>query len=157
MRFEFLLRWVRLYRARLLLISALSILSSAATLAIPWLAAQFLGDLVIGNVGHLESTLLLLALALVVLTAITITVAILSEAASGRILAGLREEAYRRVQSMPMAFHEAHRGGDLLALVTYEVGTLSSFLTATLAKMPSMLVTAAGAFALLFQIGRAHV
>lgn len=150
MRFEFLLRWVRLYRARLLLISALSILSSAATLAIPWLAAQFLGDLVVGNVGHLESTLLLLALALVVLTAITITVAILSEAASGRILAGLREEAYRRVQSMPMAFHEAHRGGDLLALVTYEVGTLSSFLTATLAKMPSMLVTAAGAFALLF-------
>lgn len=155
MNTRFLTDRARPYFGDLAVISAVAVLSAIATLAIPWLAGQFLGGVISGATEgpfDMRVTIALLLIALVSLTAINIGVAVLSQAASGRILAGLQRETYARIQAMPISFHDRSKSGDLLALMTYEVGNLSSFLTATLANVPAMLMTAAGAVILLFLI-----
>ena len=149
---RFLLHWARRFRSDLVLIGGLSLIGSIATLALPWLIARLAGG-VTGEMNiALEQTLVWLVIALVSLTAMSIVVTILSEAASGRILAALRREVYDHVLALPVAFHDRHRHGDLLALMSYEVANLSTFLTATLAQMPAMLMTAGGAVIALFLI-----
>ncbi len=152
MNIRFLAERARPHRRDLVTIAGLSILSALATLTIPWLAGQFLAGVISGVAVELGLVLALLLAALVWMTGVNIAVAILSQAASGRILAGLRAETYARIQAMPMSFHDRSKSGDLLSLMTYEVGNLSGFLTATLAKLPAMMLTAGGAAALLFLI-----
>lgn len=152
---RFLVDRARPHFGDLALISAMALLGACAALAIPWLAGQFLGGVIGGSRAEpvdLTRTVVLLLGALVALTAINIVVAVLSQAASGRILAGLRSETHARIQAMPISFHDRSKSGDLLALMTYEVGNLSGFLTATLANVPAMLMTAGGAVILLFLI-----
>jgi len=152
MRLAFLRHWTSRFRGELALIGGLSLASSAVTLALPWLAAQLAASMVGEASVNLNQTLILLAIALIGLAGTTILVAILSERASGRILANLRQETHERIVAMPMAFHDRSRGGDLLSLMSHEVENLSTFLTATLARVPSMAMTAAGAFIILFII-----
>ena len=144
--------WAQRYAGGLATIGALALASALATLALPWLAAQLAAGIA-GDVAiDLGQTLALLILALIVLTVTNILVAIASERASGRILTGLRAEAYGHVQALPISYHDSHRQGDLLSLVSYEVQHLSTFLTATLAQVPAMVLTAGGAVAVLFWI-----
>lgn len=150
MKLAFLTSRARPFLGELLLISGLSVVSAFATLALPWLAGNFLSGVLGDTAIDMGGTLVLLVVALVSLTALNILVAILSELASGRILAGLRRETYNHIQAMPISFHDRSRTGDLLSLMTYEVDRLSRFLTSTLAAVPSMLITAAGALVLLF-------
>lgn len=157
MKFAFLWHRARPFLPELASISGLAVVSSLATLAIPWLAGQFLAGVIGegaagGRAIDTGEILTLLVLALVALTAVNIAVTILSEVASGRILAGLRQETYERVQAMPLSFHDSSKSGELLALMTFEVGNLSNFLTSTLANVPSMVLTAGGAVILLFLI-----
>lgn len=152
MNIRFLTARARTHRRDLIAIAGLSIFGALATLAIPWLAGQFLAGVISGAALELRLVMALLLAALVWMTATNIAVAILSQAASARILAGLRAETYARIQAMPMSFHDRSKSGDLLSLMTYEVSNLSGFLTSTLAKLPAMLLTAGGAAALLFLI-----
>ncbi len=147
-----LLRWARQHLGSLAVIGGLSLLGSLATLALPWLAAQLAAGIMGDTKIDLETTLALLCLALIALTGSTIIVAILSEQASGRILAALRKDAYAHIQALPVSFHDSNPQGDLLSLMSYEVQNLSTFLTATLAQLPAMLITAVGAIVLLFVI-----
>jgi ATP-binding cassette subfamily B protein/subfamily B ATP-binding cassette protein MsbA len=150
MNLAFLWQRARPFVFELALISAATILGSAALLSIPWLAGQLLGGLAGDGTVQLGPTLGLLIAALIAMTGLNILVAILSELASGRILAGLRREAYGHLQALPVSFHDQHANGDLIALMTYEVDRLTGFLTQTLATLPSMLLTAGGAIVLLF-------
>lgn len=149
---RFLLHWAGRFRGDLVMIGGLSLAGSLAALALPWLVARLAGGVIGEMTAPLDQTLVWLALALVSLTVMNIAVTILSEAASGRILAALRQEAYDHVLALSVAFHDRHRHGDLLALMSYEVANLSTFLTATLAQMPAMLMTAGGAVIALFLI-----
>lgn len=150
MNFAFLWQRARPFVPELIVISIVTLLGSGAVLAVPWLAGQLLGGLVGDTSIDLGQTLVLLVAALLLMTLFRIIVTILSELASGRILAGLRREAYAHLQALPIAFHDQTNSGDSLAIVTYEVDRLTGFLTDTLANLPSMLVTAAGAVVLLF-------
>lgn len=149
---RFLLHRAALYRGRLATIGAVTALSSLAALAVPWLAGQLIGGMVDGIAMRAQDAIGLLVLVLVLSTAFTITGQILSLAASGRILSDLRVEAYARLQSLPMAFHDRSRQGDLLAVTTWEVNDLSTFLTGTLARLPAMAITAVGSIVLMFLI-----
>jgi ATP-binding cassette, subfamily B, bacterial len=147
-----LLHRARAHFGSLAVIGGLSLLGALATLALPALAARLAAGIA-GDVAiDLRTTLVLLAAALVAVTAVSIFVAILSERASGRILAGLRRDAYAHIQSLPVAFHDSHRTSELYSLMSYEVQNLSTFLTTTLAQLPAMLMTAGGAVVLLFVI-----
>ncbi len=148
----FLLRRAAPYRNQIALISALTLISSLALLAIPWLAGQLLGGVIADGAIDLPLIVGLLIGALVLTSVLGIAAAIVSARTSGRVLADLRLEAYAHVQGLPMGFHDRSKQGDLLALMTYEVNNLSTFLTSTLASAPSMVLTALGAIILLFAI-----
>lgn len=153
MNSRFLIDRARPFMGDIAAISAVALLGAVATLAVPWLAGQFLGGVIAAgrdDPADVRITVALLVAALGCVTAINIAVAVLSQGASGRILAGLQRETYGRIQAMPISFHDRSKSGDLLALMTYEVGNLSNFLAATLANVPAMLLTAAGAVILLF-------
>lgn len=150
MTFFFLWKRARPFLPELALISVLSLLSAMASLAIPWLAGSFLAGAFGDATVDLGTTVTLLVGALVALTSINILVAVLSEVASGRILAGLRRETYDHLIALPIAWHDQNSSSELLALMTHEVGRLSNFLTTTLANVPSMMMTALGAVLLLF-------
>ncbi|QFT75982.1 ABC transporter ATP-binding protein [Erythrobacter sp. THAF29] len=152
MDFGFVWRHARQFRGELLLISGLTIASSLATLAVPWIAGQLLGDIVEGTALDGSRLLGLLVVALVGLTGLNIAATIASASASLRILGQIRKEVYEHIFLMPMAFHDKRSTGDLLALMTYEANNLSSFLASTLANAPSMVLTAGGAVVLLFLI-----
>ncbi|MEM7781569.1 MAG: ABC transporter ATP-binding protein [Pseudomonadota bacterium] len=152
MNTAFLWQRARPFMGELVVISVVTILGSAALLAVPWLAGQLLGGLAGDATIDIAQTLALLVTALVIMTTLNIFVAILSELASGRILAGLRNEAYTQLQALPVSYHDHNRSGDLLSLMTAEISALAAFLTSSLATLPSMLVTALGAVILLFII-----
>lgn len=152
MNLNFLFERARPFAFELALICLITLIGSAATLAVPWLAGQFLGGLLSGAGGGVERTLGLLVMALVAMAGLNVAVTVLSELASGRILAGLRLEAYHHLQSMPVEAHEQAQLGDLLALITYEVKVLSTFIANTLATIPATIATAAGALVLLLLI-----
>lgn len=157
MTIGFWLEWARRFRWPLAMIGGLTILSSAATLVVPWLAAQILGGMFANNANgpaaiDLSQTLIFLVAALVTLTVLNIVAAIISERASTSILTELRKRIYNHVQMMQLGFHDAARRGDVLALTSYEVGNLSDFLANTIANAPAMILTAVGAIAVLFWI-----
>lgn len=140
------------YRYRLILVGALTLASSLATLTIPWLAGQMAGGMLTPKSGSQTwlVTLLLAALALIAL--LNFAASWLSGATSARLLADLRLRIYQHLQSLPLEFHENHRQGDTLALMTYEIASLGHFLTGTLVNIPPLLLTAAGAVFLMFRI-----
>ena len=150
----FWLEWAKRFRWQLAGISALTLLSSIATLAVPWFAAEALGGVVTASktAPELTQTLLLLVSVLALLTGLNIAAAIQSERASSRILTELRKRLYEHAQIMPLAFHDEQRAGDVLALTTFEVGNLSDFLASTLANAPAILLTTLGAIAILYWI-----
>ena len=155
MSFDFWSQWARKFNRELMLICALTLLSSAATLAVPWLAAQMLSGIISPGESQsldLGEILLLLVLALITLTVLNVTAAIMSEQASMRILTDLRIKIYNHVQLLRLGFHDDARRGDVLALTSYEVGNLSDFLAGTIANAPAMVLTAMGAVVILFAI-----
>jgi ATP-binding cassette, subfamily B, bacterial len=151
-KLAFLVACARPYAGRLALVAAVAIAGSLTALAVPWLAGQVLGGVIAGGVDRAGTGIVLLVGALVGTAFASASAAILSAATSSRILADLRAATHRHVQSLPMAFHDSNRTGDLIALMTYEVNNLGEFLSSTLARVPAMVVTAAGAIALLFLI-----
>lgn len=151
---KFWMEWAQRFRWQLAGISALTLLSSLATLAVPWLAAEALGGVVTDTSGgrDLSQTLVILIAVLALLTGLNIAAAIQSERASTRILTDLRKRLYEHVQIMPLAFHDEQRAGDVLALTSYEVGNLSDFLASTLANAPAIFLTTLGAIGILYWI-----
>lgn len=138
------------FRSDLLLISVLATLSALATLALPWLAGQMLAGVITPGGAVTGVTVAMLVGTLAFSTVLGIAAELVSVHVSGRILAALRMEAYTHIQGLPLSFHDRNRQGDLLSVMAWEVASLSQFLTSTLARTPSMLLTAAGSTALLF-------
>jgi ATP-binding cassette subfamily B protein/subfamily B ATP-binding cassette protein MsbA len=151
-RLGFLLARAQPFAGPIALISALTLASSAATLAVPWLAAQLLGDILQPNSEAITGIAFLLALALIGMTTFNIASSLISSRTALSILSQLRADTHFHIASLPLAFHDRARKGDLIALMTYEVTRLSAFFSGTLARLPAQLFTAAGATAMLLWI-----
>jgi ATP-binding cassette subfamily B protein/subfamily B ATP-binding cassette protein MsbA len=147
-----LLKYAGPYRWPLALVALLMLASSAVTLAVPWLAGQMLGGIFSEQGKNLNTLVGWLLLALALITGLKVVVAQLSGSISARMLADLRQRVYDHLQSLPLAFHQAHRQGDTLALMTYEVARLSRFLSSTLISIPPLLLTVLGACILMLRI-----
>lgn len=152
MGFKTLLDHSRPYAPSLGLIVLLSLLSSFAFLAIPSLAARLLGGIFRVAEIDLASVVALLLAALCALSMLRILGALLAASVGTRIEADFRRDIYRHVQRLPIGFFDQSRQGDLLALLTWEVSSLSSFISGTLTSVPSALIVGAGAMAILFTI-----
>lgn len=152
MEFSALLSHARPYRGRLALVVLLSLLGSLAGLALPWLAARLLGGVLDASTVDTATVALLLIAALVLLTGLTIAGGLVSAAVSHRIQSDFRRDIYAHMQRLPLGFFDQSRQGDLLALMTWEVSRLSTFISGTLTSVPAALLTSAGAVAILFAI-----
>ena len=149
MQLRDLLLLARPYRTQLAL---MSVAGSLVSLAIPALGARLLGGM-FGKGEAPTGVIAALLVGAVVLTALVgFLTALWSGMASARILADQRQRIYRHLQSLPIGYHENHRQGDTLALMTWEVSSLGTFLTSTLTGIPARLMTAAGAVAIMFTI-----
>lgn len=125
---------------------------SAATLALPWLGGQF----AVGVITAAEIDLGAVAYLLLVFFALQALFHFLSAYVLSRtgqkILAELRSRIFNHLMSLPLRFFHEHRQGDILAILTREVEILSGFVTSTLLRFPSLLLTALGAVLLMFTI-----
>jgi ATP-binding cassette subfamily B protein/subfamily B ATP-binding cassette protein MsbA len=147
-----LLAHARSYRGRLVVVVVLSLLGSIASLAIPWLVGQMLGGILGQKTVDLTLVAILLVVTLIMLTGISISAAIFSNAVSTRMEADMQRLVFAHMQRLPLGFFDQSRQGDLLALMTWEVSRLSGFLSGTLTGVPATLLTAAGAAIILFTI-----
>ncbi|HRI80116.1 MAG TPA: ABC transporter transmembrane domain-containing protein, partial [Cyclobacteriaceae bacterium] len=113
-------------------------LSSATTLAFPFLAGKLL-DVASGQKDFFLTSIDQIALALMaVLTVQSVfsfsrvyTFSIVSE----RTLADLRLAVYEKIIWLPMSFFDSRRIGELLSRITSDVGTLQDTFTTTLAEL----------------------
>ena len=140
------------YGPQLLLIGVFGVASSLLTLAVPWLAGTMLGRMFSSSHSSVTSLVPLLLAVLAATALVNFASAYVAGATGANILADLRLRVYRHLQSLPIAFHENSRQGDTLALMTYELARLSSFLTGTLATTPAQLMTVVGAIFLMFRL-----
>ena len=149
---RYLLRFALPYRRQLLLVALLTIGNTLAMLAVPWLAGQLLGGIVAQDLGGMKWLMALLLVVLLTVALLNYFTTWIVTGASAQLLARLRVNIYEHLQGLPIGFHENHRQGDILALMTYEVARLSQFLTGTLTSIPSRLLTVAGAVILMIRM-----
>jgi ABC-type multidrug transport system fused ATPase/permease subunit len=151
MNLRSLFHFAAAYRSQLIVLVALTMLSSLVMLVIPWLAGRMLGGIMLRKASANDLMGLLLA-ALVILAALAAITSYLSRATAMRLLADLRVRIYAHLQDLPLGFHHDRRQGDLLALGTFEVARLGQFLTGTLVSLPSRVLTTVGAVILMYRI-----
>ncbi|MES2606904.1 MAG: ABC transporter ATP-binding protein [Pseudomonadota bacterium] len=152
MKLSLLLDYARPYRAMLVLAGFLMLLESLAALGIPWLGGRFAGDLLstvaLPQVGILSLLLVLFA----VQAALRFATTALTGRTAEHIAADLRTRIHEHLQSLPLAFFQQHRRGDLLALLTHEVNQFSHFVSGTLLGVVPTLITLTGAIVLMFML-----
>lgn len=152
MRADQLLSLIAPHRWRLVAVAFLTLLSSALSLVVPWLAATALGRIVAGSRFDLAATAATIVAVLAALALVTFFAATTATAVALAIRNDLRLMVHRRLQQLPMRFHDRHSKGDLMALTTYEAPRLGNFISLTLASLPAQLLTVAGACVLMYRI-----
>lgn len=127
----------------LLLALALMLAQSLATLLQPWFGGVLTNQLMSGQgIGRLLWVLFVLVAAQAVLGYL---VAIQLQKVSGRLVADASSDMYAHLQALPLAWHQARRRGDVLALLTGDVYRLGNYVTGTLVPLLPLLFTFAGA------------
>jgi len=147
---RFLLRLLLPYRRALFGATALLMIESMVTLAIPWFAAQVVQSLLQGLV---PDTLLLAWLAIMAVQALlSFSKSVVLGKTSAHVVADLGSRVYDHLQALPLRWHQERKRGEILALLTNDVWRLSGFLTGTLTPLLPLLFTCAGALILLMRI-----
>lgn len=147
-----LLRTVTPPRRTLALMVALLLLGSLATLANPLLAGKLTATL-LGEPDGQAWPLRLILLAWLGLLAVQ---ALLSFAAGylvgvtgARMAARLRSRVHRHLLALPLAWFQAGRQGDTLALLANDVEAISNFVTVTLVQLAPQALTLVIAFGIM--------
>ena len=148
MDFKDLFTYATPYRASLAFCAGLMVVETAAALAVPWLGGLFVSGVLETGPVHVGGILVALLGLFGLQALLRFTHAFVLSRTSEQILADLRIRIYDHLQALPLGFHHQRRHGDILALLTYEVEQLSSFLTGTLLSAVPILLTALGAVVL---------
>lgn len=143
------------YRGLLALCALLMLAESAAALAVPWLGGKLAGAMLPGGDAAAASTttVLVAMLALFAVQALLrFANAWLLGDASERIVSDLKVRLYDHLQALPLSFFQARRHGETLALLTRDVYVVGEYLTGTAVSLVPLLVTVAGAVALMARL-----
>jgi subfamily B ATP-binding cassette protein MsbA len=151
MNLSLLLAYAAPYRASLALSGMLMLLETGAALAVPWLGGQFAGGVLSGGQFDMRWILLALLALFAFQALLKFANSYLLGRSAERILADLRIRVYDHLQALPLAFYHQRRQGDILALMTYEVEHLSSFITGTLLSVIPLLLTVGGAVLFMYR------
>ncbi|MEO5566088.1 MAG: ABC transporter ATP-binding protein [Luteimonas sp.] len=146
-------RMLRPHLPALLLSLALMLVQSAATLLQPWLGGVMTTHLLDGQgLGGL----LWLLFGLVTAQALLGYVAqIQLQAVSGRLAADGGASLYAHLQSLPLAWHNERRRGDVLALLTADINRLGHYVTDTLVPLLPLVLTLIGALVMMLRLAPA--
>jgi ABC-type multidrug transport system fused ATPase/permease subunit len=140
------------FRWGLALSGLLLLLETVTALAIPWFGGRFASSMLSGPQLELTSILLTLVFLFGCQASLKFANGYLSSHTAHGLLADLRIRLFDHLQALPLSFHQQHRQGETLALVTFEVAQLSGFLSGTLLSVIPLLLMATGATVLMFGI-----
>ena len=140
------------WRWHIVLLTLIMLAESLVSLTMPWLTGRLADNVLSGTLdANWGLALKLIGLLFLVALLRTLTT-ILSGHVSLGILTDLRSWVHAHVIGLPLSFHQESKKGDLMSLMTWEVGQLSNYLTTTLASVLPSLVTAVGAIFMMAQI-----
>lgn len=142
--------WLRPNVPALLITLLLMLLQSLTALVQPWLGGVLTDRLLLSQ--HLGFLLWLLFLLICAQQGLGYVIGMQMQKASGRLVANASAEIYAHLQSLPLAWHQEHRRGDVLALMTGDVYRLSGYVTGILLPFIPLLFTLAGALAMMFRL-----
>ncbi|MGE0055197.1 MAG: ABC transporter ATP-binding protein [Hyphomicrobium sp.] len=152
MNLKVLIGYMAPYRASVAVASALMLLETAAALMVPWLGGQLAGIVLSQSELSAGAVLIGLLVLFAVQALLKFGNRYILARTSENVLADLRIRVYDHLQALPLDFYHARRKGDILALMTYEVGELSGYLTGTLLTLVPLLLAAGGATILMIKI-----
>ncbi|HET7931042.1 MAG TPA: ABC transporter ATP-binding protein [Rhodanobacteraceae bacterium] len=148
--YGFLLGLLRPYRWALGATLVLMLAQSALALVNPWLAGRFTFALL-----HHRSVLDLLLgwfAVIVVQGVLGYLVSVRMATITQDLIANLGTRAFDHLQSLPLAWHQGRRHGDVLSLLTRDVEQLGNFVTHSLTPLLPLLLTCVGALLLMLRI-----
>ena len=148
-----LLALLRPHLPALLLALALMLVQSVATLAQPWAAGLLTSRLVFSQ--GFGDLLWLLFVLVAAQAALGYAVSVQLQAVSGRLVADAGAQLYAHLQSLPLAWHQERRRGDVLSLLTGDIYRLGGYLTGTLVPLLPLLFTLVGALAMMLRMAPA--
>lgn len=152
MRFRDLLRYAWPYRRALAICIGLMILDQVTRLAAAYFGGRFASALLSAGGGNGTAVLLVLLALLAVQAASKFVTGFVLGRTGQQILADLRVRVYDHLQALPLSFFQQRRHGELMALMTYEVSQLSSFISNSLTSLIPLLIGVAGSVVLMFNI-----
>lgn len=144
------LPFLRAYRPQLVWTMLLLLAQSAVLLAMPWLAGRFSAALL---AARPVTGILLGLFALVAAQALlTYLVGTRMQATATAMIADGCTRLFDHLQSLPLGWHQDRRRGDVVALLTDDVERLGWFAAATVTALLPLLLTCAGALAMMLRI-----
>jgi ABC-type multidrug transport system fused ATPase/permease subunit len=141
---------VRPYRPALALTMLLLLAQSAVLLAMPWLAGRF-SEALLGAQPVAAILWALLGL-IAVQSLLTWWVGTRMQVTAMGMTADGCTRLFDHLQSLPLAWHQDRRRGDVLALLTEDMERLGWFVSGTLTSVVPLLVTCAGALLLMLRV-----
>ncbi|MGX6447691.1 ABC transporter ATP-binding protein [Patulibacter sp. S7RM1-6] len=141
------------YRARLVLLGVVLLLSTGAMLAPAPLAQRAVDDgLARGDLDQL--TLLVVAFVVISLIGLASSVALarLVGWLGARLLTDLRERIFRHLLTMPVSYHERQRAGVLVSRMTNDVDALQQMISSSLVTLVQSLLLLVGSIVILLSL-----
>ena len=141
---QLLVALVRPHRAALALALALLTAQSLVVLLQPWLGGLVASRL-LGSGGSLAPLLWGLFALVLAQAVLGYAQSVLLQAVSGQLVADAGARLYAHLQALPLAWHDARRRGDVMALLLGDIRRLAGFLTGVLLPLLPLLLTFFGA------------
>lgn len=142
--------WLRPHWTELLLASGLMLAQSVSTLLQPWLGGMATDRLL---QGQGSAPVLWLLFALVAAQALLgYIVSIRLQRLSGRLVVDASTAVHAQLHALPLAWHQARRRGDVLALLMGDVPRLGQYVTDTLVPLLPLLFTFVGAVSMMARL-----
>ncbi|MBL0040263.1 MAG: ABC transporter ATP-binding protein [Xanthomonadales bacterium] len=128
----------------------LSALEALAWLSAPWFAGEAVAALMRREIP--SGLLWAWVAVLTVQTALTMANGWLGGRLGARLVAELGVRVHDHLQSLPLAWHQARKRGEILSLLGQDVWRVAGFVASTLPAVTPMLLTGAGALFMLARI-----
>lgn len=148
-----LISYLGRYRASLVVIMLLVVVSIASSLAGSYLLRPIINNYIMpGDVPGLMRMLVILAgVYLAGLAATTVQLRMLNKIGQ-RTAARLRMDLFRKMETLPVRFFDTHQHGDIMSRYTNDMDRVSEVLTDNLADMISAVLSLTGIFVLMLVI-----
>jgi ABC-type multidrug transport system fused ATPase/permease subunit len=141
---------LRPHRGRLTAAVAVALAESAVALTLPWFAGRVAESLLQARLPTLLLAGWLAVLA--VQAALAVANGRLLGALGAHLSAALGTRVYQHLQSLPLRWHHERRRGEVLTLLGRDVWRVTGFAASTVPSLLPMLLTGAGALAMLLWI-----